>query len=294
MALAKSAPQKSAPAPAKAEATPSPAAAGPAAANSEAQDALSTAEAPYTQAMDQLRQGIPDPAALLGFLQGCSPAELAGIAKNQGYLDQIEARAGKDLLPKFHEVLGTAQDAAAEEAHPKLKPDQTLIPGFLQKDVTNAVTAGWREWRKLTNLALQAHFLDKLDEDVAAAKATGKNQLQGLQGPHLPKPPDLGTILGSFGEWMFSAFEGPRHQDVDYNVDVRGDNPLATPVLIGFTGLIQYEFYSAALGGGVELTVSAPSNKSVKLLPGGLVAGLETINVDAVRPRVQAMSPKGS
>lgn len=315
MGISQSTPQKATAAPKSADSSLG--SAGPATqapANSEAQDALASAGTPYAQAMDAFKQGIPDPAALLDLLKALSDAERSGIAKNPSYLDQIEARAG-GLLLEFHAVLGMpdqepkeeapAKDAAAagaaaetpadetkkKDEHPRLKPDPNAIPGFLQHEVTNAVLTGWKEWRNLVDLTLQGYFATHLGTDVAAAKATGKNELMNLQGPHLPKPPDLGTILGNFGEWMFSAFEGPRHQDIDYSVDV-GKEGLITPVLLFFSGMIQYEFWSEALGAGVQLDVSAPSNKTVKLGADMIPLGLDAINVDAVRPRVQPMSKK--
>jgi hypothetical protein len=286
---------------------------------------MAAAASPMSQVMEQFKQGIPDPGGLADLLHQLTPAEIATIAKNPGYLDQIQARAGGFLL-EIYGALGMAdsepeEESAESESHeapskdaakdkkadapvakdapgavakkedPKLKPDPAAIPGFIQKDVTNAVQQGWNEWRKLTDLSLQTYFLTHLTDDVAAAKATGKHELMDQQGPHLPKPPDLGTILGSFGEWAFKSFEGPRHQDIDYSVEVLGGTPVLTPVLLFFSGLIQYDFWSEALGAGVELTVSAPSNKTVKLAA-GVPVGLEAINVDAVRPRVQGMSKK--
>lgn len=94
-----------------------PAKAAPAPSNAAAQGALASGQTAYTQVMDSFKQGIPDVGALYDLINKLSPAEKETIAKNAGFMAQIDARTSTgDLGIAIYGALGMADGEGEEGA----------------------------------------------------------------------------------------------------------------------------------------------------------------------------------
>lgn len=121
-------------APAKAAEAKAPATA--AVSNTDAKGALAASQTPMAQVVEQFKQGIPDVGALYDLISKLSAAEKADIAKNPGYLAQIDARSvGSDLGMAILGELGMG-DAEPEEGEAPAAAAPVVAPPAPAKAVS--------------------------------------------------------------------------------------------------------------------------------------------------------------